>query len=231
MKKIIGFILCTIFLFLSVYLIYTYIKPDKLKKPEEKIITEEKIEKNIVKDLRNEYSNNDVVGLLEIPNILSVPVVKGKDNSYYLTHNTYNQLDEKGTIYMDYRVEPNLDKKVIIYGHLGYDEDLPFANLSKYKNENFYNNNKEIYLYTETGKKTYQIFSAYIEDSDFDYVNLTDFNGLTWEEHLSKLKNKSTYDTKVEVNNSSKIIILQTSILDMNFSETQKYQLVLGVLK
>ena len=99
-----------------------------------------------------------------------------------------------------------------------------------YQDKKFFIKHPEIYLYTENGKKTYKIFSVYIEDEDFDYVNLKNFNGLTFYEHILKLEDKSLYDTGVILNENSNILILQTCSFD-NTESGSNYLLVMGVLQ
>ena len=106
------------------------------------------------------------------------------------------------------------------------EEGLPFNELIPYQEETFYQKHQEIYLYTSTNKYTYQIFSSYFEGKDFDYVNLKDFNGLTYQEHLYKLKNKSLYNVDITLDDNSKVIILQTCNIDT--ASKDKYQLVIG---
>ena len=130
---------------------------------------------------------------------------------------------------MDYRINSLEDRKLLIYGHNSTYRTLPFTSLLNYQDKEFYSAHPEIYLYTETGKKTYKIFSAYVENEDFDYVNLDSFNGLTFYEHILKLEDKSLYDTGVILNENSKILILQTCSFD-NPESNSNYQLVMGVL-
>ena len=61
-------------------------------------------------------------------------------------------------------------------------------------------------------------------------MNLNSFNGLTFYEHILKLEDKSLYDTGVILNESSKILILQTCSFD-NQESNSNYQLVMGVLE
>lgn len=60
--------------------------------------------------------NPDYKGWLQIEGILSLPVVQGNDNEYYLDHNFYGLKSVYGTAYLDYRNIPD-DWIQIIYGH------------------------------------------------------------------------------------------------------------------
>ena len=129
---------------------------------------------------------------------------------------------------MDYRVNFE-DRKILIYGHSGKEEDLPFLKLHQYESKEFYQNHPTIHLYSNNKKYTYNIFSSYVEPTDYDYVNINTFRGLTWYEHIEKLKNKSNYTINIQLSDSSKILILQTC----NVEESTiggKYRLVIGVL-
>lgn len=181
-----------------------------------------------VKSEIEKYNNPDIVGYIYIPNVLSSPILKSTTNEYYLSHDNYGNYDKKGTITMDYRVNMK-DKKILLYGHSGKETDLPFLALNNYTDESFFKKNNIIYIYDSNNTKyTYKIFSSYIETKDFDYVNIKSFNGLTWKEHLNKLKNKSLFKTDTELTDDSKVIILQTC--SMVNKGNKKYQLVIGVL-
>ena len=181
-----------------------------------------------VKSEIEKYNNPDIVGYIYIPNVLSSPILKSTTNEYYLSHDNYGNYDKKGSITMDYRVNIG-DKKILLYGHSGKETDLPFLALNNYTDESFFKKNNIIYIYDSNNTKyTYKIFSSYIETKDFDYVNIKSFNGLSWKEHLNKLKNKSLFNVNTELTDDSKIIILQTC--SMVNKGNKKYQLVIGVL-
>lgn len=181
-----------------------------------------------VKSEIEKYNNPDIVGYIYIPNVLNSPILKSTTNEYYLSHDNYGNYDKKGSITMDYRVNIG-DKKILLYGHSGKETDLPFLALNNYTDESFFKKNNIIYIYDSNNTKyTYKIFSSYIETKDFDYVNIKSFNGLTWKEHLNKLKNKSLFKTDTELTDDSKVIILQTC--SMVNKGNKKYQLVIGVL-
>lgn len=188
-------------------------------------VEDKKVEKKYdLNSIREQYNNEDIIMYIEIPNVLGTPVCQGEDNDYYLNHDLYKNYDFKGTVELDYRNKLD-DRKLLLYGHSGDYNDLAFLPLNNYINESFYKDNKYIYIYTDEYEIHYQIFSSYIETSDFDYVNLNNFNGLSYSEHLNKLKNKSLYDTGVEVNDD-KVVILQTC--SMNERGSAHYHLVMG---
>ena len=159
---------------------------------------------------------------------MSLPIVRTNDNEYYLTHRLDHSVNVRGTPFMDYRTKFD-DKKILIYGHSGGEDDLPFLLLHNYDNPEFFKEHPAIYLYSKEKKYTYQIMSVYLEKKDFDYVNINSFRGLTWKEHVEKLKNNSKYNIPVEIKDDSKILILQTCRVEGSIQGGQ-YKLVIGLL-
>ena len=192
-----------------------------VKTPEPTVV-EEKININ---ELRKQYNNNDIIAYIEIPEVVETIVMQGEDNNYYLNHDVNHNYDIKGSVILDYRNTIS-DRKLLLYGHSGKEQDLPFLPLKNYTDKSYYDMHNTIYLYTVEGKKTYKIFSAYIESNDYDYVNLNNFNGLTYYEHINKLKSKSLYDTGITLKEDDHIIILQTC--STNDIDAHKYYLVIG---
>ena len=238
-KKAIDSVIKYFLSLFSVFLLFTFLSIEisntiepkqvqaKEKETEQKVVVK-KTGYNISK-LQEEYKNSDIIAYLELPDVMAIPIVKTYDNSYYLTHKLDHSVNSKGTPFMDYRVKEG-DKKILIYGHSAYDYDIemPFRQLYKFDDLEFYKEHPRMYLYFKEKKYTYDIFAIYLEKKDFDYVNINSFNGLTWKEHIEKLKNKSKYIIPIELNDNSKILILQTCRVDEQVQGGQ-YKLVIGV--
>lgn len=64
--------------------------------------------------------NEDVVGFIEVHGTsIAYPIAQAKDNDYYLWRGLDDETNIQGTIFMDYRSNPDLeDKNTVIYGHL-----------------------------------------------------------------------------------------------------------------
>ena len=206
MKKKLSIILISLFIVLSLFIAYKTIPTSSDNNKKDKDIKEvKKTDYNkIITDLKKKYNNDDIVALVEIPNVLEEIIVQTYDNDYYLHYDI------------------NRNENIIGEG------TLPFVKLNNYNNEDFYKDNKYIYLIDSTSKRKYEVFASYIEASDFDYVNLETFNGLTYGEHLNKLKNKSVIKTDVELDDNSKVLILQTCSFNDSINAIDKYQLVMA---
>ena len=180
---------------------------------------------------RNKYNNNDIVGILSnSDDTLNEIVMQSTDNDYYLEHTVYHESNWRGQTFLDYRNDINNSDKLIIYGHNSNYYNLPFKVLENYYNKSYYDENKYLYLQTNLNKYKYEIFSVYVEVSDWDYYNKMKFNTKDeYYNHILKLKNKSMYDTNVSVNEDDKILIIQTCSTKKEYSNYEnKFLLIIA---
>ena len=184
--------------------------------------------KNEINELKAKYNNMDVIAYVEIPGVLKEAVAQTNDNDYYLHYDLERNENIIGATFLDYRNNIDNDKKLLIYSHSDPEGTLPFVILNNYNEKKFFDDNKYIYLVDSNKKRKYEVFSSYIETSDFDYVNLEDFNGLSYLEHLEKLKSKSLVSNDVELDDNSKVLILQTCSFREEVNSNTKYQLVIA---
>ncbi len=227
MKKL-FLIISIIFIFLSFYItIKNNIGSNKIKsndKVDKLKLDSDSIEKDII-SLRKYYNNDDIVAIIEIPGVFREPVVQASDNDYYLTHNYYKEEDKSGAIFLDYRLDLENYKKLLIYGHNSTKKILPFKSLTYYADKSYYDAHPTIYLYTLNGIFQFHIFATYKESDEYDYVNLNNYDG-SYLEHIKKLKSKSDYNIDVNLTEGTKVIILQTCNYTAN--KTDGFRLVMG---
>lgn len=185
---------------------------------------------DVINNMREEYNNNDIKGVLEIENTdYKVPILQGSDNDYYLNHDAYGNSNYMGSIYLDYRVDIDSSRKLLIYGHNSSRVDMPFKILEEYYDKEYYNDHKYVDITTETTKKRYEIFSVYVEPTDYSYMNINFNSDEEYLEHLNKLKNKSMYDTGVEIESDDEILIFQTCSTHKDYQNySKKYLLVIS---
>ena len=182
----------------------------------------------IITKVRDEYNNDDIKGILEIENAdYIVPVLQGKDNDYYLNHDAYGKHNYMGSIYLDYRVNIDSSKKLLIYGHNSSNIDMPFKILEEFYDKDYYDNHKYVDLTTSTTKKRYEIFSVYVEPTDYSYMNINFNNDDEYFDHLKKLKSKSMYDTGINISKDDEILILQTCSTNKDYRNYQKKYLLI----
>ncbi len=180
-------------------------------------------EDNVIKKYQDMFSNDDIIGELSINNTdLKVPIVKGRDNDYYLKRLLNKQVNSLGSVFMDYRNNTS-DKKIIIYGHNSHNVYTEFHILEKYLNSSYYSNHSIITFKDINYTYTYQIFSVYKTNKNYKHVNLN-FTSEEYSEHVKWLKNNSLYDTHVPIDDDSQIIVLQTC----DISNEGEYIIVVG---
>ena len=231
-------IILLVMLIVSILTYYIYKYNNTLKS---KIINSNTIEVNYeinkidyeeeLNKVRNKYNNNDIVGILSnSDDTLNEIVMKSTDNDYYLEHTVYHESNWRGQTFLDYRNDINNSDKLIIYGHNSNYYNLPFKVLENYYNKSYYDENKYLYLQTNLNKYKYEIFSVYVEVSDWDYYNKMKFNTKDeYYNHILKLKNKSMYDTNVLVNKDDKILIIQTCSTKKEYSNYEnKFLLIIA---
>ena len=184
--------------------------------------------KNIINSARKKYNNNDVVGILEINNTdYIVPIMQGDDNKYYLKHTPYGEKSSMGSVYLDYRVDIDSSKKLLIYGHNSSNVDMPFKILEEFYDRDYYDNHKYVEITTSNMKKKYEVFSVFVETSDFSYMDINFENDDEYLKHINNLKNKSMYDTGVTLSKDDEILILQTCSEHPDYRNYQKKYLLI----
>ncbi|MCL2627718.1 MAG: class B sortase [Oscillospiraceae bacterium] len=105
--------------------------------------------------------NNDFIGWFSIENLIEYPVVRGRNNSKYINTTFLGERNASGAIFMDYRHTGGWDEIVsIIYGHNMKDDSM-FAQLARYLDETFMQQNRTILVTTRDGRQlTYEIFAV-----------------------------------------------------------------------
>lgn len=185
--------------------------------------------KEIIDSVRSEYQNDDIVGILSIDNTdYKVPILQGEDNDYYLNHTPDGKENFMGSIYLDYRVNIDSSRKLLIYGHNSSRIDMPFKILEEFYDKDYYDNHKYISIMTSAAERKYEVFSVYVETDDFTYMNINFDSDEDYFNHIKKLKDKSMYDTGIEVNKDDDILILQTCSTHRDYSNyAKKYLLII----
>lgn len=216
MKKRVFLILKIVFLLLIILSLNVLFSWHNDKKEVERILEvsddliEEVDQNNDVKYVISEearYRNADMVGWLKVEGTrIDYPVVKAKDNKYYLKHDFLHNENSAGWIFMN--SENNLDdENIIIYGHHRKD-GIMFGDIDKLMKKKYYDKYKGI-ITLVVGKETrrYQIFTAYEAPSDDIYTNtkFLDFNRT-----ISIFKDRSVIDLNKEISDAKEIITLST---------------------
>lgn len=184
----------------------------------------EGIQYNEEKTILPEYAelflqNTDMVGWIQIADTnINYPVMHTPDTpDFYLKHGFDKEYSDYGCPY----VRENCDvqapsNNVIIYGHHMNNGSM-FADLEKFKSENFWKEHKTFLFNTLTDKCEYEVvavFKTFVYSDNpesFKYYHFV--NAETpeqFDEYISKCKELSLYDTGVSAEYGDKLITLST---------------------
>ncbi|MGM9879308.1 MAG: class B sortase [Bacilli bacterium] len=230
---IIIFIIIIIYSGIEIYKWYCENKKtDDIKKEIEPAIIVDKVSEDVEKytvDFNKlKEKNSDIVAWLKVPNTnIEYPVVRAKDNSYYLNHSLDKSYNGAGWIFMDYKNKlDSTDKNIVIYGHNRKDGSM-FGSLHNILKEEWYNNSENyiIQFVTENGEEQYQVFSVYqIEKEDY-YIKTNFSNDNEFQNFINTIKSRSYKDFEINVTKEDQILTLSTC------ANNNKYRVVLHAVK
>ena len=158
--------------------------------------------------------NPDIYGWIIIPGTENIdyPILQYTDNDYYLYREYTGGYMTAGSIFADYRCDKDINGNYnfIVYGH-NMQNGMMFSELIKFLDEEFFNQNQYVYVYTDKGIYTYKIFSVYKTDYKYKYIETgfpTGEDFVAWAEEMrsnSKFKREGiAFDT------NSRVITLST---------------------
>lgn len=149
---------------------------------------------------------------------------------YYLNHNIDGSEGYPGCIYTQHINSKEFDDfNTVVYGH-NMKNGTMFRELHSYEEDEFFEENPYIYIYTEDGVLVYQVFAAY----EFSNIHLLMGFDLTSEEirriYLNNIftaeGSSNNYNTEVPVNTDDSLLTLTTCIAN----KPDKRYLVAAVL-
>lgn len=167
---------------------------------------------NELKSINKNYKEA-VAWLKVLGTSIDSPIFQASDNDRYLRNDRENVTTRWGENFLDYTCNlKNIGKDMqhfVIYGH-NTEVDTRFTPLLNYKNQDFYKEHQLIELATEDGIYKFQIFSAYKTTTDFYYIETEFENKEEYGNFVNSLKEKSEYDTNIEVTSDDTILTLST---------------------
>ncbi len=244
MKKIVKIILLAVCLGVfcfSGYKIYQYLHEEKANKELNNKLIEKAVVENQKTNVLEEDSqaknelpinvdftalkqeNEDIVGWLYSENTqINYPVVQSEDNNYYLRRLINGEYNIAGSLFMDYRNNSNLeDNNTIIYGH-NMENDTMFGTLQEYKSQEYYDNHKVLYYFTQEKNYMIQLFAGYTISVESDIYDLSIIDESKIEESIQN----SDFNSDVEVREEDKIMTLSTCAYEYDGAR----YIIMGVL-
>lgn len=176
--------------------------------------------------------NSDIYAWLEVPGtVINYPVLCASDQSdaFYLDHNVDRQYSAAGSIYSEKKNGRAFsDRNTILYGHNQADHSM-FGELYYFEREDFFNEQKEFYIYLPDRILTYTVFAAY-EYDDRHLLNSFDYtDDAVWAAYLENAQNPKSFKVMtrdMDLKLTDRIVTLSTCT---DFNPNARY-LVQGVL-
>lgn len=228
--KIIFFLVCLLIFIVSIYKIYEHFSQENKSKNINKMLIDRAVEVNKEKseditmpvsvdfDILEKESKNIIGWIYSEGTPINYPIVKGKDNIYYLNHLINDELNKSGSIFLDYRNDVDFsDSEIIIYGH-NMKNDTMFGTLTNYKNEEYYEAHKKVYIVTKNNNFEMEVLAQSVISENSNLYNLGKNNVRNEIVNIVKEKNN-----EININENDKLIVLSTCT---NRTEEERYVLI-----
>jgi len=157
--------------------------------------------------------NSDIVGWITVENTdIDYPIMQSDDNDYYMEKDFDKQYSYPGSIFLDFRCDFRnmyMSAHQIVYGH-NMKNGTMFQQLTKYQDEEFFQENRYININTLYGSYVFEVFSAYETPVSFYYLK-TDFSDKgEWYEFIEMLQQKSDFETDIVLSSDDVVLTLST---------------------
>lgn len=159
---------------------------------------------------------------------IDYPVVQGKDNNYYLRKNINGDYHRLGTVYVDYRNQfgpGGMSDNTVVYGHSASDGSY-FKDILKYKQVDYYRDNKIIHFDTLYGKQDYVVIGAFMSGvyaTQGELFSYHDFiqaqSAEQFNNFVNEVARRSYIKTNVPVEYGDKLLTLSTC--DYEFKDSR----------
>jgi sortase B len=180
------------------------------ERPMPTIAPEKKVRPEFV-ELMEKYDNQDIVGYLSIPDTtINYIVVQSSDNEYYLTHDINRAASSAGWVFLDFENDIKKDDyNMIIYGH-NMRRDIMFHSLRYFADKSFFEKHKYVIFNSLYEDQIWEIFSFYETFTNFNYIQVVFKNYDSFWNLAQEMKNRSMYNTGVELQPGDRILTLST---------------------
>ena len=201
-------------------------KPEQTNKISSKVVLKD----NPIDFDELQKQNTDIYAWIKIPNTrIDYPILQSaEDDAFYLNHNADKEYTRYGAIYTEMKNKTDFtDPNTVVYGH-NMRNGTMFRDLHKFREAEFFSQNKYIYVYTRGHILTYEICAAYRYDNRHILNSFNFSDPKIFAEYIEFVKNPKSIivqKREVEMDTNSKILTLSTCISNDNY----RY-LVQGVL-
>ncbi len=158
--------------------------------------------------------SEDVYGWIIVPGTENIdyPIMQSDNNDYYLSRTYTGDYMTAGSIFADYRCDKDINGNYnfIVYGH-NMQNGMMFSELIKFLDEDFFNKNQYVYVYTDKGIYTYKIFSVYKTDYKYKYIETGFPTGEDFVAWAEEMRSNSRFKRDgISFDTNSRVITLST---------------------
>ena len=158
--------------------------------------------------------NDDFIAWIRIPGTnVDYPVVWTDDAEHYLHHTFTGKQGAAGTLFSLMKTDYSIpSRNIAIYGHhLKSTGEKMFTSLMRYKNPDFYEDNKTVMLDSLYRHSEYTIFAVVnMKTGDWEPSRTTFSGDAAFMAFVNRANSESLYDTGVEVGADDHILTLIT---------------------
>ena len=155
--------------------------------------------------------NPDTVGWLYSEGTpVHYPVVRGSDNSYYLTHDFYGNDSAGGALFLDVRNEISSEiDHLMIYGHRMPDDSM-FGSVADYAEESYYRKHRVLYFLTPEQSWRAEIIGCRTVHAEEKYFPSRFEIEQAYAAYLEKIRSQRYYKTTAEPDTRFRLLTLVT---------------------
>ena len=202
-----------VFVVCGIYLFHYYRQAGQTEKNIEQLVNIKEEGKKLPKDEENnilgQYQklyerNGDMVGWVDIEGTkINYPVMKSKEEQYYLHRNFDKEYDVNGLPFIDANYDlDDRNSNIMIYGH-HMKSGIMFAGLLDYDTVDFYDSHKLIHFDTLGEERTYKVIAAFYSQiyrtDERQYFKFYQYAGALsaneYETYVKSIQSLSCYDT------------------------------------
>ena len=160
-------------------------------------------------------ANPDTVAYLDMSEAsIAYPVVQGQDNDYYLHYAFDGSKNYMGSIFLDVANHADFsDQNMVIYGH-NMGKPGMFYELTQYRKQEFLDAHKTFTITLDDRILTYQIFSVYVTEPDYDYRTVNYPTKEEYQDFLDRIIARSLVASDAVVTVNDHIVTFSTCVYD-----------------
>lgn len=154
--------------------------------------------------------NRNIVGWIYIPGgFISYPLLQAPNNHHYLNLTFDNRQNVLGSIFLDFRNDPNFeDPNTIIYGH-DTRNDMMFGSLKRHLDQDYADAHRYVHIIREHEVRVYEIFAVFETPATSHVYTMHFATEKSFAEYLQEMIAKSAI-TANNLPNTESIITLST---------------------